>query len=882
MISRTIRAAVQVLLATGTCSIAHTAPISVADEVHSYHIPVEDASTAVQDFGVQARIAISAELRTLRERRFNAVSGELSIDAALRVLTAGSGIRVVYSANGRGVSLIDGGSGEQPYQSRPDVSVGSQQLSGKGGLTASVPLLEEIVVTAQRRAQRLQDVPLSAQVLEQQTLVQHNVNTLGDLSEMMPSIHVGPNSRSANLYIRGTGSGESQNFDQSVGVFSDDIYHGRARMSDVTFFDLDRIEVLKGPQSTFFGNNAIAGAFNIVTRKPADELEVSSRALYGEHGRYVAEAALGAPFTGAFLIRIAGISDGTTGWLWNDAIGRSVPGENNVGGRLTALFKPTGESEITFKAEGSKNRNIGALALQDGSCPPPAPFVASGFCKTALGLGVPVGVDRSHVAQNVGQEIKLDTSEYVLTANQHIGHDVLTSVTGYYNYHFNEKEDADGTPLSLLNIEAPENYHQLSEELRLSSPEGGRLEYMAGVYFHTDQMNFRHDNSYFFLTPTVAAARSFSTLLPYSPLGQDIAFSQSEHTYSVFAATTWRMAEKLSVSAGLRASRVEKTYDWNLSYGTAEAPYGNIAPLPEGQAPLAQAFANAAGLGVAGLLHGSRDDHAVMPSSQVQYAISSAGMAYFSYSKGWKAGGFNGSDTTGVAANLPFAPERVNAYEAGWKGAWLARQVLLNVDAFRSDYMGLQVTTNFGTPSGGILSLVRNAASSRSQGIELEAQWVATRDLKFSVEATYDASRYVDYRNVAPTQFQQRIGQKLQDLSGHPTEFAPDWNGTLAANYAVNLLEHFRLILDVAGIFSSGYFLTGNDDPTVEQKSYVRLDGTVSLESVDQHWVVDVIGKNLTNRNILTFGIVWPTALGSTWLQTEEPRNAAIQLRYQW
>ena len=868
------------LLAAASCAVAQAAP-AVWNEVHSFHIPPEDASSAVLDFAKQSGMDIMALGTDLNGIKTNAISGNLSIDAALKLLVAGTGLTYSYSPVGRAISLRAAAGGKRPVRPAPKQDPPPSPPVSAPEAVSQVVVLEEIVVTAQRRPEDLQDVPISAQVIEQQTLIWENLNSLDDLSQTMPSVHVGSNSRSANLYIRGTGSGESQTFDQSVGVFSDDIYHGRARMSDVMLFDLDRIEVLKGPQTTFFGNNAIAGAFSIITRKPDRTFEAFTRELYGEHGQYAAEAALGGPVTGALAVRFAVMADGTDGWLHNVTLGRDVPAENNVGGRLTFLLQPGPDLDATLKIEASRNRNIGSLALKDGQCPPPAPFVAAGFCHTALALGAPMGLGNPFIAQNDGQQIKLDTGEYVLTVRYRHWGQTFTSVSGFYDYHFNEDEDADGTPLNLLNIQAPEYYKQLSQELRVASPPGGRLEYLAGVYFHTDQLSFTHDNSYFFLTPTVQAAGSLAPLVPYLPLGQDMSFVQPERSYSAFEALTWHLTDALRWTQGLRASWVSKRYDWNLYYGTAAAAYGDIVPLPAPQAALAQGVANSAGLGTANTLSGHRSDAALMPSSQIQADFATAAMAYVSFSRGWKAGGFNGSDTTGLASNLPFAPEHVNAYEVGFKSEWVDHRLRVNVDAFRSDYSNLQVATNVASGSGAILSLVRNAASSRSQGGELEMDFIPSRAWQLSAYMTYDPSRYLHYPDVAPTQLQQAFGAQSQDLSGRPTEFAPAWSGTLGASYRVQL-GHCRLTTNVAGIASSSYFLTGNDDPTVEQGAYVRLDGRISLGSLDEQWAVDVIGKNLTNREILTFGVNWPTAPGSTWLQTEETRGVAVQARARW
>lgn len=860
--------------------LAVTPGQAFSNEIHHFDINLTDSHAAILAFGRQAGVQVVVPGDELQGKHLSAIKGDLSVDDGLKRLLAGSGLTYHYVGN-RAVALMATTDRQQVHQAllQPVAPMAARGPAAE----QDAALLEEVVVSAQRRKERLQDVPISAEVLERQILMEQNLNSLNDVSEVMPSVHIGSNSRSANLYIRGIGSGESQTFVQSVGIFTDDIYHGRARMSGETFLDLDRIEVLKGPQSTFFGDNAIAGAINIVTKKPTDTFDASTRELYGEHGQYAAEGAMGGPLTETLSARVAAISDGVEGWLHNESIDRDVPGGNNVAGRLTLQLRPGDEIETTLKVEGSRNRNIGALALQDTECPPPPPFVASGFCKSALNLKIPTGLGNNNVAQNSGQQILLDTSEYVLTVNYRRWDQTFTSVSGYYEYHYNEDEDTDGTPLNLLNVQAPESYHQFSEELRAASPTDQTLQYLGGVYFHTDHLSFSHSNSYFFLTPTLEAAPAFASLAPYLPLGQEIHFSQPEKTYSMFGSATWSATDTLTLGAGLRASWVKESYDWNLFYGTASETYGGIVPLPSSQAAaLAQKFANGAALGVANTLSGSRDDHALMPSARIQYSVDPTAMAYFTYGRGFKAGGFNGADTTGIAANLPFAAEHVDAYEIGLKSEWFNHKVQFNLDFFRSDYTDLQVATNVGGASGAIESLVRNAASSRSQGAELEAKWLIGRDVRISTTMTYDNARYVSYPNVSPTQLQQFLGQTSQDLSGRPTEFAPEWTEIVTGSYTLHLPAEYQLTTTLTGIFSSSYFLTGNDDPSVRQGSYARLDTRLSLESRNHHWAVDLIGKNLTNTDILTFGIPWPTAVGSSWLQKEEPRNVALQVRFHW
>src|SRR5579872_4222390 len=169
------------------------------------------------------------------------------------------------------------------------------------------------------------------------------------MSQTTPGIYISPDGPNSNMYVRGIGSGGYESVDQSVSTFVDDIYHGRSRLSSATFLDLDRIEVLKGPQTTYFGNNAIAGALNIVTKKPTNEFEADGRALYGNYGQYALEAAAGGPITDQFGARLAVTANGSSGWIRNVNIGRDTPSQNNLAVRTTFVYRPGEEFDATLK-----------------------------------------------------------------------------------------------------------------------------------------------------------------------------------------------------------------------------------------------------------------------------------------------------------------------------------------------------------------------------------------------------------------------------------------------------------------------------------------------------------------------------------------------------
>jgi iron complex outermembrane recepter protein len=760
------------------------------------------------------------------------------------------------------------------------IASATSDAPSNAGAVDSDAQIQEIVVTAQRRAENLQNVPISAQVVSAQELSRQNINSLHDLSAAVPAVHIGTSARADDFFIRGIGSGENQSFDQSVGTFIDDIYHGRSRTSAATFLDLDRVEILKGPQSTFFGNNAIAGALNIVTQKPSESFDASARALYGTFGQYDVEAALSLPINDRLAIRFAATANGMRGWLKNDPSGDDQPDDNNVAGRATLLFRPTEDFDAMLKVEGSKNRNDGALPLQLVNCPPPAPFTAGGFCNVAQGLGVPTGINNNHNAESPGQGIQLNTAEDVLTANYRRWGHTFTSVTGFYDYRYSMNLDPDGTPLTLFHAQLPEHYHQFSEELRVASPTDQPIQYLGGLYLQTDDLDISQDFDFAFLSPTIQSIPPFAALVPYLPLGQGTDYSQIEHSYAVFGSVSWNLTDQFRLSAGLRGSWVNKSYNRDVFYAKATESFGGLVPLPPSLDPLAGAL----GLGAPGELSGSRSDKAWMPSAKLQYQFYPAVMAYLSYARGFKAGGFNGGDTTGVAANIPFEPEHVNAYEVGLKSEWWDRRVLVNLAVFRADYTNLQVASNLVTGTGTVISVVKNAATSVSQGVELEGQWALSPHFRLRSNATYLEAYYKNYPNVSPTSPQQLAGITIQDLSGQPTAFAPRWSGTLAGDYTAHLPGDYQLVAEVSETASSHYFLTGNgnDDPLQTQGMYAKTDARLSFESPGGRWAIDLIGKNLTDRSILLFAANQPTALGSLLVQKETPRNAAIQFRYHW
>jgi iron complex outermembrane receptor protein len=771
-------------------------------------------------------------------------------------------------------------------------------------------LLEEIVVTARKRSENLQEVPMSVEVINGQVLSEYSIKSLSELAQSVPGIQLNSTGASGQFFIRGIGSGSNLTFDQSVGTFIDDIYHGRARVADEGFLDLDRVEVLKGPQSIFFGSNAVAGALNIVTAKPTPEFGGSVRALYGQYGQYAGEGMLNIPMGSDFSARIAVISDGIKGWAKDPYAGEDKPVQNNKAGRITLAYRPSDDFDATLKVEGGVNHeNNGGVV---GGCPVSSPFVsppgANNFCTAAIKAGYQLGIDNYRDTTNSGQGMDLSSFEDVLTVHYKVGDNTLTSVSGFYNYHFQENVDADGTPLQLLTLQVLEKYHQVSQELRIASPQGQTIEYLGGVYFQNDHLvgNANNLDDFYVATPANIAANP--ALKPYVTtqgiaIGASQPYEQAEHSYAAFASLGWNVTDQLKLGAGVRGNWVYKSASSDPFNGYTNSVYGGLIPLPT--AALQTTAAKL--VGTPKPAWSAQDSYnSVMPSAEIDYKITQTLMTYATYSRGFLAGvptdvGYV-PPATGIATP-PILPEHVNAYEVGLKSSLFNDHLRLNMDVFRSNYTDLQVANFVIGANGANVSQITNAASSRTQGVEFSEDWLVS-GFRLKTAVTYLNARYLDYPNVTLTAAQtycRTTNPKApdcatlfpngvpasQNLAGQPTSYAPNVSGSVLTSYTAVLPRGYRFITEASVNATTTYFYGngGTDDPQQKQPGYARLDGRLSLESPESHWALDVILKNLTDKIIIlggAGGTSLPASAGSTLLQIDQPRNVSVQARYTW
>lgn len=737
----------------------------------------------------------------------------------------------------------------------------------------------EIVVTAQGRQQRLQDVPLSATVASGEALQKSNIRDLQDLGNHVANVRITSAPASDQLHVRGVGSGLNANFEQSVGTFVDGIYRGRSRSSRAALFDVERVEILKGPQTTFFGNNAIAGALNITTRTPGDDFDYNASLLYGSDREYAVEGGVSVPVSDTLSVRLAGKAYGMNGYVKNDLTGNSGPHQRDWIGRAMLVWKPSTDFTSTLRVDRGRARDDEAYPTQAVNCAP-GTSTALGLCARYIAqAGGAVDGKLDHHYAAAPSSFDYDFVEAAWRNELKLGGVTLKSLTGYFDHDVDATFNLMPLPLTgvsgtnvLFGVGSPEKYHSFSQEFRLESDADAPLSYTLGLYYSRGKLQTQSALGYFFAP--LGAALGGVGYTAASPLASATSFRQTDRTLSGFAAATWRATDSLRVNGALRYSIVKKTAARSVVSGTVAT--GTTFPTRDGiiaGTPAQQAAINAVlAVDPAAYVDGSRTDRKLMPSIGVQYDLDRNVMAYLTYTKGFKAGGF--SSTSSI--NL-FGPENVDAYEAGVKSTLFGSKLSLNVSTFWNDFKDLQEASNFLLPNGSSLSLVQNAGRARVRGIEAGGTIRITPEIGLSADLAYLDAKYTSFPN-GPCRPAQVLASPVcqQDLSGQRRQFAPKYNGNVSLNVAVPVGDNV-VSFDPSLFFTSKYSQQVNNDPIFFQSGYAKVDARLAYGAADKRWEVAVIGKNLTDKTTASFRNSLQN-FGSVFALVERGRSVAIQL----
>jgi len=759
--------------------------------------------------------------------------------------------------------------------------------------------LEEIKVTAQGREESLDDVPVSVSVFKGENLDNYNISSMQDVSVRMPNLNI-VTAPFDFLNIRGVGSGNNAGFQQSVGIFVDGIYHSRSKGSQAALFDIDRMEVLKGPQTTYFGANSIAGALNITTRGPGYTFDYNISALYGTDGEYNVQAGVDVPLGDKLSARLAAMVDGMDGYL--DTPEGEAPNRDSQQGRVSLDWNPTDNFQSDFRFSYGTSDSRGALAFQLVGCPSPDGSLFGVGCANFYANNGGVIDDKLDYHSDTSLDyLNFDFYEAVWTNTLDIGDSSkLIFKTGYYDHELDQlftgmpfpayNTGASGLPPFLgqlpgtsdaVPVPMYEDSNQFSQEIRLQSETGGFFDYMVGAYYSKSEFEFLNEIGFFFfdfgaiaqgLPPEIS-----HNLLPGDYYWGKLYNTAEDETQSAFAALKFRPTDRLTINLAGRYTRFKKEAHRSSERGRTDANGDNYVPL------------NAADDFALNLILGgdsedfpddTRVDEDFMPSISVQYDLTDDMMGYVSYSEGFKAGGFStGADI------VTFEPEYVDAYEVGLKGTFLNRRMMAGLTYFYNDYTDLQETAVI-TEGFTISSVVRNAAATVSKGFEFDASYLVRENLILTASLAILDSKYEDYPNGACSMAQAiAAGGSLacpgQDLSGKKRAFAPDYSGNFGVEYTLPMGD-YDVNIAPSVYFTDDMFLTSEADPWLTQDAYAKVDLRIGLTPGGKKWEVALIGKNLTDEITSSYATQVTGSDGTARYLVDRPRSYAVQVNMRY
>ncbi|MFZ4605393.1 MAG: TonB-dependent receptor [Caulobacter sp.] len=693
--------------------------------------------------------------------------------------------------------------------------------------------VEEIIVTARKRAENLQDIPISITAMTAETMERTGVSNVADLARRTPGLQYGDygDLKLSPTSLRGVvGSTGSAGADPAVGYYVDEVFVGQGAGANLDLYDIERIEVLRGPQGTLFGRNTIGGVISITTKRPTDSFDASGQIEAGNFDyRRVAVSVSGPILPESVLGKIAFSRETRSGYEHNVLLDRDVNDNDAWSVRGQLLFDLGSDTSLLLTAEHNEADNeplvFETLLYNDAKLLP--------FLLDAYGLDRNLNpFDRNVQADAITKET-LDASGIAATFKTRVGRFAITNVASYRQHDYYSRTDTDRSPLRIAYDGDPESVWRWSEEFRLDFATGP-VDWLAGVYY------FRQNTAN---QSFIEIGADLADLFGDPSLTGALAGSNGEldtTSTAVFASATWAATERLDVTLGGRYTRDEKSIRY-----TQDDPLG--------------------------LLGGNADIRAsdewgeFTPNANVRYRFTSDILGYATVSKGFKSGGFN--DALGDANGIGFGPETLWNYETGLKTMFFDRRVVFNAALYYMKWNDIQISQD--NPVTAVYDpIILNGGAAHSQGIELELTAKPTANLEIGANLSVQEARYEE--GTLPN------GVPLRNLP-----FAPRTTGLISAEYRVPL-EGFGEVSFYGEYQARGRtFLTANNDPDGRVDPYGLFNLRVALESESGRWRLSLWGKNLTDEiyKQRLFDLANQDLVGQKFIILGNPRTFGVELK---
>jgi len=746
--------------------------------------------------------------------------------------------------------------------------------------------LNVVTVTAQKRQESAQEIPISLNVVSAEQMREGSIEKIDDLQYKIPNLQMTETGISTQMYIRGIGTGNNQGFEQSVGQYIDGVYYGRQQLIRAPFLDLERVEVLKGPQSILFGKNSIAGALSMITAKPTEDFELKLGYQYvPEFGSNEFTGVISGELGTDFYARLAVRNYEEDGFVKNTFKDRDEVIRDETAVRASFLWAPSDDIELLLKIENDQFEGDGRQIeiIRDD------PYATTlNFSDI---LGVLLGRTEAITESDINFERQADDDEYsdneldniTLTGDFGIGDYTLTTVTGYVSYEFSELCDCDYVAAPVFDAFINEEYDQFSQEIRITSPIDETFDWVGGLFYQSSDLEF-DDNV---IVPNDSILGDLNPVLANlwgTSAGRN--YQNESDLWAVFFQGRWRLDDDWTLSVGGRYTSEEKTASRVLN--VTDYPAGNIATNPAAPAIYLAAFGISNEQADGHNLSGTRDESSFTPQISIQYKATEDVMLYATAVTGFKAGGYDARANN--TNSFEFEEEEATSFELGLKSSLLDNTLEVNLSYYRTDYDDLQISQ-----FDGVLGFnVGNAKEALVQGFEIDGRWLITQELTMNYALAFLDHEFKDFDNgncysfqaiEEPDTFDPNTG--LCDYTGKSGQYTPSFTANLGFDYAkpINwgIFDYFRSSL---GLYhSSSQNVDVNLNPLYEVDGYTKVDLRFALEG--ENFSVALFGKNVTDEEILTYAGNVPLSIGTFGTNTfygfvDRPASYGIQLSYQY
>ena len=715
-------------------------------------------------------------------------------------------------------------------------------------------VVEEIIVTAQKRAVSIQDVPISITAFSGDFLRDNGLVSIEDVSRMTPNFSINTSSQATDtrITIRGIGSAGSSAIESSVGVFIDGVYYPRAGSVIGMLLDVETFEVLRGPQGTLFGRNTVAGALNITTQDPSGKTEGKIEFGVGDYDAYELGGMYNAALSESVAARVAFKYVDRDGYGTNTYDGEDFGAKDDFVARGKVLFDRGDRLSLLATADYAEINSEGnAVELLNSTNSPV--FEAT---TTALYGSSPATEDSYDwkINQVHHDRLRDDQQGVSLDINYEYRNGLaVRSITAYREWEADSTNFDIRIPANLAPASTNFQTDTLSQEIQLISPAGNTLDWLAGLYYYQEDYDIDETRSAgdSFCDPTMNAISAQVGALCLASEQEDAivtTFSQELESLAFFGQATWNISDSWNATLGLRWSADQKNGDF-------DDLVNNLV--------VTQFHAPETTLGM------KRDDSKTTGFANVNWNVTEDIMLFATWSTGYKSGGFNssgGAEPLGEERRI-FAPEESTNYELGVKSKLLDGAMTANATLYRTDLDNFQ-DRGF----DGLSFVVINAGEVRQQGIEADINWVPINPLRIVGGVSYLDSKYLSFEGAPPLP-----GGGVQDLTGERRNFSPEWQTSLAADWAQGFADSLEWYVGAvwSWVDEQNVGASSNNNPQSMQDSFSFINARAGLRSVEGNWDITLFGNNLTDEDYCQ--AIFDQAVGELLGAVDVVNNTSVQ-----